>query len=604
MGAVALLAASASAQIHGVQIGKSCQSPRCEGETTDCLIQVGHGDGFGDTVRILEAFDVIEPTGINVRVPAVGNLPIVLIDGNAVCSDSGGVCDQSSGVNCGFPCEVGPANSTLNGLPGDPNPGLLQFRQNQYVIQPADVSPLRDQATVNVMDLCDDPDTTGCSTLDNDVQFTAATTITRCKDEECQVEACNLGVCSSTSICETNPTRCDDENLCTTDACDDEVGGCCVNTPVVCDERACFNESCNPELGCVYTSVCTDPNFCDDENECTTDACDEEVDGCCVNTPVVCQERACFNESCDPAEGCVYTSVCTDPGFCDDDDDCTSDTCDVEADGCGVHPNICVCGDGNIDPGENCDGEDEASGVDCTNACDAACTCCGDDVRQSDEQCDGTQFEPGAPEGHGACRSDCTFCGDGTRQGDEQCDGTEFEDDAPPTHGSCRSDCTFCGDGTPNGGEACDDGNDVDTDTCRNDCTVPADFAGCTPGFWKQPHHLQYWPAPYLPTDRVDTVFSVTSTSNPTLLTALSTGGGGEIAFLRHAVSALLNSAHNEVDYLYTTAQVIAMVQQAYLTGDFDTPHGLFAAQNELGCTVDKSRGDASRLNSGSNKKR
>jgi cysteine-rich repeat protein len=180
----------------------------------------------------------------------------------------------------------------------------------------------------------------------------------------------------------------------------------------------------------------------------------------------------------------------------------------------------------------------------------------------------------------------------------EDCDGTQFGTGAPTSHGTCRVDCTYCGNGKVDGDEQCDDGNDVNTDSCRSDCTVPDDFAGCTPGFWKQPQHLQYWPEAYKPTDRVNTVFGVTSTSNPTLLQALSTGGGGEEAFLRHAVAALLNSGHDEVDYLHTTAQVIAMVQQAYATGDFDTPHGLLARQNELGCTVEKSnpsRGDSSR---------
>jgi len=34
----------------------------------------------------------------------------------------------------------------------------------------------------------------------------------------------------------------------------------------------------------------------------------------------------------------------------------------------------------------------------------------------------------------------------------------------------------------------------------------------------------------------------------------------------RHAVAALLNSAHGGVNYMYSTAQVIALVQHAYAT--------------------------------------
>ena len=38
---------------------------------------------------------------------------------------------------------------------------------------------------------------------------------------------------------------------------------------------------------------------------------------------------------------------------------------------------------------------------------------------------------------------------------------------------TCRQNCTYCGDGVPDTGEQCDDGNDVNTDDCRNDCTLP-----------------------------------------------------------------------------------------------------------------------------------
>ncbi|RMD83162.1 MAG: DUF4215 domain-containing protein, partial [Candidatus Dadabacteria bacterium] len=71
-------------------------------------------------------------------------------------------------------------------------------------------------------------------------------------------------------------------------------------------------------------------------------------------------------------------------------------------------------------------------------------------------------------------------CGDGRVGGDEECDdGNDVDTDA------CRNDCTLatCGDGVvcsdpsctsgPGGGvEQCDDGNDVDTDACLSDCSA------------------------------------------------------------------------------------------------------------------------------------
>ena len=56
-------------------------------------------------------------------------------------------------------------------------------------------------------------------------------------------------------------------------------------------------------------------------------------------------------------------------------------------------------------------------------------------------------------------------------------------------------------------------------------------------------------------------------------------------------MAALLNAASPEVDYAYTAAEVIAMVQNAYATGDFNGPKDMLEMENELGCTVDKSGG-------------
>ena len=105
---------------------------------------------------------------------------------------------------------------------------------------------------------------------------------------------------------------------------------------------------------------------------------------------------------------------------------------------------------------------------------------------------------------------------------------------------------------------------------------------GCTPGFWKQCQHLDAW-VEYDQNDRFEGVFGVDASCDWTLLEALRLGGGGEQALARHAVAALLNAAHPDIDYLYTTNQVIGMVQAAYASGDFETTKDLFEAQNELG---------------------
>jgi hypothetical protein len=113
---------------------------------------VSHADFFGDTIEILECWDVFDPEGQNVRVPAKGNLEIDAAFGNTTCTASGLL-----------PCRIGPAGSMLGGLPGDPNPGVVVFRSNQYVVQGGDPDPIEALGIVMTQDLCDDPATLGCS---------------------------------------------------------------------------------------------------------------------------------------------------------------------------------------------------------------------------------------------------------------------------------------------------------------------------------------------------------------------------------------------------------------------------------------------------------
>jgi cysteine-rich repeat protein len=133
------------------------------------------------------------------------------------------------------------------------------------------------------------------------------------------------------------------------------------------------------------------------------------------------------------------------------------------------------CGDSILQTsdGEACDPPGSPAGNNGQN-CRADCTVCGDGRQDAGEACD---------DGNGVdtdgCRNNCTLpaCGDGIRnQTCETCDGASFPSNAPSSHGACRTGacgdpgCTFCGDAVRNGDEQCDDGNNIDTDGCRNDC--------------------------------------------------------------------------------------------------------------------------------------
>lgn len=108
---------------------------------------------------------------------------------------------------------------------------------------------------------------------------------------------------------------------------------------------------------------------------------------------------------------------------------------------------------------------------------------------------------------------------------------------------------------------------------------------GCTPGYYKQPHHFDSW-ATYTTGQSYDTVFGVTSSFGGTLLEALKRGGGKEKALGRHAVAALLNAANGDVSYAFSEAEVIIRVQEAYASGDFNDYKDILADENEMGCPL------------------
>lgn len=156
--------------------------------------------------------------------------------------------------------------------------------------------------------------------------------------------------------------------------------------------------------------------------------------------------------------------------------------------------------------------------------------------------------------------------------GETQGSGVTCEDDPPP--------CGFCGDGILSAGEECDDGNNVDGDGCSADCTSED---GCTPGFWKQVQHLPLWTG-FAPGDIFSDVFGVGPAI--TLFEAVNLHGGGENRLMAHAVAAILNVSNPDVDYNLTLDEIVALVQDAFATGDFNTAKDIFVTENERGCPV------------------
>ncbi|MBL4689613.1 MAG: lamin tail domain-containing protein [Nannocystaceae bacterium] len=211
---------------------------------------------------------------------------------------------------------------------------------------------------------------------------------------------------------------------------------------------------------------------------------------------------------------------------------CT-DTCDLDRcvcvweDGWGCEIPEPICGNGALEPGEVCDGNQFArweEGIDCAAvlgpefhgpiSCDtceldtSACGTCGDGVVQEKfEICEpdqGSTIDCGTWLGEGfggvaSCANDCQWdatqcvatCGNGVVDGGEVCDGVDLGEQTCQSQGffggtlqcvGCSlstASCHDCGDGVLAVGEACD-GEDVDGTTCAD--VVPLGIGSVTCG--------------------------------------------------------------------------------------------------------------------------
>lgn len=197
------------------------------------------------------------------------------------------------------------------------------------------------------------------------------------------------------------------------------------------------------------------------------------------------EDGACGDGVVQPDEECDQGDANSDSGSCKSD--CTTNVCGDGAlgpgegcddgnlddgDTCTSSCALPSCGDGALDDGEACDDGNDVDEDECTSTCVPAS--CGDGFVQPMEECD----EGATNSDHGACLTDCVAatCGDGFVH--DAPGGTEACDDGnnAPNDG-CSPECQFetCGNGMVEGGEACDDGqNGNDDDGCTDACLLPA----------------------------------------------------------------------------------------------------------------------------------
>lgn len=214
---------------------------------------------------------------------------------------------------------------------------------------------------------------------------------------------------------------------------------------------------------CDGCSFACEEESCDDENYCTTDTCQNLLG--CRSVPVAAGTSCCDGGA---ERNCSHL-----------DNQCNVGVCNQSADSCESQPrpNGTSCNDGLVCTlGDTCQaGVCGFAGSGCVCAtifpedpCFGALLCatnggqCRLDLELNPEPCIGGTM-PTEP-----------CCGNGTLQPTEACDEGVANSDEP--NGTCRTDCTpgRCGDGIvdPVRGEQCDDGNLIEGDGCTALCQI------------------------------------------------------------------------------------------------------------------------------------
>lgn len=457
-------------------------------------------------------------------------------------------------------------------------------------------APISDCSLCDVDSECDDEDsctedycvnggcvhnkTSGCSSCDLDSQ---------CDDKNrCTSDSCSEGVCVYSPIEEcifcTSSIQCDDTNPCTSDIC--FMGECthkakadcltCTNNSECgdndeCTTDICLNGACNNSKieGCTF---CTSVYQCEDNNPCTKNECKEdrcvftELSGCsfCISNTQCEDNNPCTYNNCTNSK-CVYTPIegcggeptpCNSVYHCEDNNPCTENKC---VDGFCSYPivencvlcssssqcndnipctaNICSNGKCTYSQIKTCISNDGCCPNGCSSSQDSDCKYeCGNNVREGNEQCDGTDFGGATCAGVGGlgytgflkcanctfdkslCVAPCNCPDDGDLCTNDYCDengacqhsrvlnccmkSSDCEDNKPSTINICSSsnkcvyvpitgcedddkycfpgcnlandnDCVAtCGNGYKEGNEGCDDGGRNSGDGCSSTCTV------------------------------------------------------------------------------------------------------------------------------------
>ena len=288
----------------------------------------------------------------------------------------------------------------------------------------------------------------------------------KCKIKESTIVNCDTSINNAcqTNACDPQSGKCalsygpkglacdKDDNVCTqNDVCDGD-GNCIAGAVVKCDDgNPCTNDACDPKIGCSYTANSAPCNA--DDNACTVGD--------------VCKEGSCL-----PG----------DAKKCDDNEECTADSCDKGTAACLFAEVSKTCDDGDACTGEDACGKNGAGKFTCLPGAKVVCNdgnACTTDVCDSTKGCLSTPVANGLPCNDGNACTDKDACATG------QCQGTPIDVAKGCDDGNaCTADTCDSKAGCkhqPVSGKSCDDGDACSVgDACESgECKAGTNICAC-----------------------------------------------------------------------------------------------------------------------------
>jgi hypothetical protein len=217
-------------------------------------------------------------------------------------------------------------------------------------------------------------------------------------DASCPSGHCVGGVCCAVAC--NSPAACEKLEGATC------VGGTTCNylkaaDDTVCEDgNACTNNVCF-NGACVFKSN----KDCNDNDQCTTDTCTPSTGACAhapLDVPVACDDgNPCTNDTCSPAAGCQHSD--NNAATCSDNNACTDDVCAAGV--CVSTPKNCTTLNNDCNVGVCVNGACQAQPANTDGACDEGLVAC-----DATGKCNSAGQCVGNGDACGALSTACTAC--------------------------------------------------------------------------------------------------------------------------------------------------------------------------------------------------